>query len=192
MRTLIHLMTLISIIPAICVYGCGGGSGSVDGISSGITQSGNASLVQDAGSGTSQTADGLSSGVTQSDIASMVRDDGGRTQGDLSGIVDARLLASLQCSAGSKAVYIFQGHDVSPDDIDMNDPNPVQSVAVVYNNASRQYRYSVHSLPEGNYTLAFTCQAGNDSPVYDDDIRFGGAINVTIPGGKEVVRHLFI
>ena len=165
MRTVINLMFLISFIPAIVVYGCGRGSGTTDGISSGITKSGNASLVQD---------------------------DGTKTKGDIGGIVDQRLLASMQCSAGSKAVYIFKGHDAHPDDIDINDPNPVQSATVVYNNVSRQYRYSAHSLSEGNYTLAFTCQAGNDSPEYDDDIRFGGMKNVTITGGREVISHLSI
>jgi hypothetical protein len=165
MRTVIKLMILISFIPAIFVYGCGGGSGSTDGISSGVTASGNTSLVQD-------------------DVM--------RTKGDISGIVDEKLLASMQCAADIKSVYIFQGHDASPDDIDINDPNPVQSATVVYNNVSRQYRYSVHSLSEGNYTFAFTCQAGKDSPEYDDDIRFGGMKNVTITGGKEVISHLFI
>jgi hypothetical protein len=164
MRTGIQLMILLLLIPALFVYGCGGASG---------------------------TPDGLSSGVTVSGIASLVQDDGTRGKGDISGIVDDRLLASMQCS-GSKAVYIFQGHDASPDDIDIHDPNPVQLATVVYDRASRRYRYSVQSLAEGNYTLAFTCQAGDDSPSYDDDIRFGGMKNVTITGSKEVIGHLFI
>jgi hypothetical protein len=192
MRTVIKLIIFISFIPAIFVYGCGGGSGTTDGISSGVTESGNASLVQDAGTRTSGTTDGISSGITESSHASLVQDDGTRTKGDISGTVDGRLLASLQCSAGSKAVYIFRGHNESPDDIDINDPNPVQLAKVVYNNVSRQYRFSVHSLSEGNYTLAFTCQAGNDSPAYDDDISFGGMKNVTITGGREVISDLFI
>ena len=192
MRTVINLMILITCIPALFVYGCGGGSGTTDGISSGVTESGNTSLVQDDGMRTSGTSDGISSGVTASGIASPIQDNGTGRKGDISGTVDARLLASMQCSAGRKAVYIFQGHDASPDDIDINNPNPVQAATVVYNNVSRQYRYRIHSLSEGNYTLAFTCQASNDSPEYDDDIRFGGMKNVTITGGKEGISHLSI
>lgn len=192
MRTVIQLMILVSFIPALVAYGCGGGGGTTDGISSGITESGKASLTQDNGTRTIGTTDGMSSGITESDIASVVQGDGTRTMEDISGTVDVRLLASMQCSAGSKAVYIFQGHDAFPDDIDIYDPNPVQLATVVYNNVSRQYKYSISSLPEGDYTLAFTCQANNDSPEYDDDIRFGGMKNVTIAGGKEVIGDLFI
>jgi hypothetical protein len=192
MRTVIKLMILMAFIPALIVYGCGGGSSTTDGISSGITESGNTSLIQDDGTRTSGSTDGISFGLTVSGIASLVQKDRTETKGDISGTVDERLLASMQCSAGSKAVYIFRGHDASPDDIDINEPNPVQLAKVVYNNVSRQYRYSVHSLSEGIYTLAFTCQAGNDSPEYDDDIRFGGMKNVTITEGKEVISNLFL
>lgn len=165
MTTVIKLIIIMSCILAIYIYGCGGGSGAADSISSGGAIAG---------------------------IASLIQDDVTMTKGDISGIVDQRLLASMQCAAGIKEVYIFQGHDTSPDDIDINDPNPVQSATVVYNNVSQQYRYSAHSLSEGSYTLAFTCQAGNDSPEYDDDIKFGGMQNVTITGGKEAISHLFM
>lgn len=163
MKTVIKLMAVISLFPALLLSGCGEGSGSPDGVSSAVALPGSVSLVED---------DAV-------------------TQGTVTGIVDARLIASMECTGG-KAVYVFEGHDVSPDDIDRNEPNPVKSAPVAYDSVSRKYRYTVAPLSEGNYTLAFTCQADMDSPLEDDDIRFGGMKNIALSGGEEVIGHLFM
>ena len=164
MRTAIELIILIAIIPATFLYGCGGSSG---------------------------TTDGLSTGVSLSAIASLINEDSKVRKGNITGIVDARLLADMHCT-GSKAVYIFRGHDTSPDDIDKSDPNPVKSASVEYDSVSGRYRYNAYSLTEDRYTLALTCQADRDSPVQDDDIKFGGVKNVTVSGGSDIIAHLFM
>ena len=164
MRTVMKLMILISIIPIIFLSGCGKNS---------------------------STAEGISSSVSLSGIASLVKEDGSIKKGNITGIIDERLLASMQCNS-SKTVYIFQGHNVPPDDIDTSDPNPVQSIRVVFDSVSRRYGYSAYSLTEGDYTIAFTCQADRDSPLHDDYISFGGMKNVTVSGGKDIIGHLFI
>jgi hypothetical protein len=164
MKTSIELIILIAIIPATFLSGCGGNSG---------------------------TTDGLSTGVSLSDVASLIKEDSKVRKGNITGVVDSRLLASMHCT-GSKAVYIFLGHDTPPDDIDKSDPNPVKSVNVEYDSISGRYRYNAYSLTEDRYSLALTCQADRDSPVQDDDIRFGGMKNVTVSGGRDIIAHLFI
>ena len=163
MKTAINFIPLLALILTIFLYGCGGSSGP---------------------------ADGLSTVESLSDAASLVKEDK-VMKGNITGIVDARLFSYMQCS-GSKSVYIFQGHNTYPDDIDMNDPNPVKSVDVVYDSISGRYRYNAYSLPEDGYTLALTCQAERDSPIKDDDIRFSGMKNVTVTGGSDTIAHLFM
>jgi hypothetical protein len=141
--------------------------------------------------GSSGTTDALSTGVSLSDISSVIKENSNVRKGNITGIVDARLLAYMQCT-GSKAVYIFHGHNTFPDDIDKNDPNPVKSADVVYDSETGRYRYIAYSLIEDIYTLALTCQADRDSPLQDDDIKFGGVKNVTVSGGRDLIAHLFI
>ena len=164
MRTVIKLMILILIIPIIFLSGCGKSS---------------------------STADGISNSVFLSGVASLVAEEESIQKGNITGIIDEKLLEYMQCNS-SKTVYIFQGHNISPDDIDTSDPNPVKSIRVVFDSVSRRYRYSAYSLTEGDYTIAFTCQADRDAPLQNDDISFGGMKNVTVSGGKDIIGHLFI
>lgn len=163
MKTAINIIPLLAFILTTFLYGCGGSTGS---------------------------AEGLSNDVSLSDAASLIKEDK-VMKGNITGVVDARLFSYMQCS-GSKAVYIFKGHNTYPDDIDKNDPNPVQSADVVYDSISGRYRYNAYSLPEGGYTLALTCQAERDSPLQDDDITFSGTRNVTVSGGSDTIAHLFM
>jgi hypothetical protein len=59
-------------------------------------------------------------------------------------------------------VYVYAGSNVTPDDIDGVDPEPVATVPVAPN-ATGEYVYRTILKP-GTYTIAFTCQAGNDDP----------------------------
>jgi hypothetical protein len=94
-------------------------------------------------------------------------------------------------------VYIFEGHDVTPDDIDEEmDVTPLATVDATPN-AEGDYEYST-ALGTGTYTVAFTCQAGNDMPETnetgnalpeDDTVTFlADTYNVTVEGdGAEIV-----
>jgi hypothetical protein len=63
-------------------------------------------------------------------------------------------------------VYVFAGNGVTPDDIDGAAPEPIATANVAENTAG-QYAYRV-LLEPGDYTVAFTCQAGNDDPDVDE------------------------
>ena len=88
--------------------------------------------------------------------------------GDLTGIIDASLLASADCSDADpltgNAVYVFAGENARPDDIDGGNDDPVATANVVFNIETGNYEYTVSYLEVGDYTMAFTCQADFDQP----------------------------
>ena len=81
-------------------------------------------------------------------------------------------------------VYVFAGLGATPDDIDgldaMTDPNvdPVATLEVSQNTAG-DYTYSAILTP-GDYTVAFTCQAGLDDPATDDTLLFSAPVDATV------------
>ena len=98
--------------------------------------------------------------------------------GALSGeIAEARIINLCQ-GEELGAVYVYSGVDVTPDDVDGRDPEPLTSV-LVYRDDVR-YRYHVGFLAPGNYTAAYTCDAVNDLPESDQPLVFTTAANVSI------------
>lgn len=83
-------------------------------------------------------------------------------------------------------VYIFAGFDVEPDDIDMEDGDDAEPVATVdaAPNEMGDYVYETILTP-GDYTVAFTCQAGLDDPETDDEVQFSDPVNATIVADED-------
>lgn len=102
--------------------------------------------------------------------------------GTLSGTVSMSLATDSSCSTSS-AVYIFEGANVTPDDIDGIDPDPVATATVKQDPKDGIYKYTAGFLEAGDYTVAFTCQANLDNPDTNDTIAFVGTANVTITAG---------
>ncbi|MDH3979190.1 MAG: DUF4382 domain-containing protein [Gammaproteobacteria bacterium] len=100
--------------------------------------------------------------------------------GTLTGNVDASFFAGGLCSG---AVYVFFGGTVdAPDDEDGEGggPDPITSVLVPDDGV---YAYTVSFLSEGDYHIAFTCDAAADDPAVDDDaatVAFLAEATVTI------------
>jgi uncharacterized protein DUF4382 len=84
------------------------------------------------------------------------------------------------------AVYVFAGSNITPDDIDGVDPDPI-AVIPVEPNSTGDYTYHTVITP-GTYTIAFTCQAGKDNPDdgQSEDIKFVAPVTQTISADKEV------
>lgn len=100
--------------------------------------------------------------------------------GTVNGNVDASLLSlNSNCFDNSGAVtavvYIFSGNSISPDDIDGNTTEPLSSSRVQADTS-----YTAAFLEEGDYTLSLTCEATNDDPATDDNIRFLRTKTVTV------------
>jgi hypothetical protein len=81
-------------------------------------------------------------------------------------------------------VYIFSGADVVPDEIDGNEPNPVAMADAELNVVTGDYDYMVGLMP-GSYTVAFTCEGGNDTDDTNGDITFLPTTNVVVTTAVE-------
>lgn len=103
--------------------------------------------------------------------------------GTLSGTVDPALLAVEGCTAdpltgAGAAVYVFQGA-VTPDDFDGAGVEPL-TTALLTGDDQTGFSYEVGFLLSGNYTVAFSCTAGDDLPESDDATSFAGTTTATI------------
>jgi len=111
------------------------------------------------------------------------------TDGALAGTVDTTTI-SANCSAGDKAaVYVFAGTNVTPDDIniDGNNIEPVTTAIVDWENS--HYTYAVDYIAQGDYTVAFTCDAGLDNPASDETLTFVGTTNITVNAGQTTTQN---
>lgn len=99
--------------------------------------------------------------------------------GTLTGNIDPALTLAANCSDNNSvtgnAVYVFAGFDAVLDDIDNQLPEPVTTALV-----TSTYEYEVGFLPQGDYTVAYTCMADLDDPENDDVIEFQSVTNITV------------
>ncbi len=106
--------------------------------------------------------------------------------GNISGTVDSLLLTDPSCSDPLvdtfNSVYLFDGFDVTPDDINQLNPNvePVATADINYDATSGSYMYNLAFLPAGDYTIAATCNANMDLLESDNNLHFFDIKNVTV------------
>src|SRR5690606_32311193 len=87
-------------------------------------------------------------------------------------------------------VYVFTGAGVAADDVDGTD-DPVATVPAT-RNAAGDYVYRTLLAP-GTYSVAFTCEAGNDDPETDEtgtpkELAFLPEVDVTNTGDASTVN----
>jgi hypothetical protein len=118
--------------------------------------------------------------------------------GTIEGMVSAALLPPVNADCTSNentgagnVVYIYTDADVVPDDVDSMDPDPLVTADVKLNVDSGKHEYRATFLSPGPYTVAFTCQGGDDVmpdaeqpdlPV-DDQLVFTDGVNVVVEDG---------
>jgi hypothetical protein len=105
------------------------------------------------------------------------------------------MVATAACPAGlalgtGGAVYLFEGADVTPDDLDSVDAEPYATTRVVPSGASSEFEYTLRFLPPGDYTLALTCQGDEDVLDRSDDITFVDAQNVQLDTAEAAELNL--
>lgn len=104
-------------------------------------------------------------------------------------IIDDACMNGDQYDMGN-AVYVYSG-DVEPIDYRGEASDPFVS-ATVTQDSSGDFTYRVAFLPEGSYTLAFTCQGSLDDPEVADELQYYPAppettvINVTAGSEQQV------
>lgn len=98
--------------------------------------------------------------------------------GTLAGTVNPALLADSTCTSDpvtgeGAAVYVYSGAGVTPDDFDGVDAEPLTTGLLTpvrdENQVLTGFSYEVGFLLEGSYTVALSCQAGDDAPAPSDD-----------------------
>jgi Domain of unknown function (DUF4382) len=102
--------------------------------------------------------------------------------GNIIGVVPNPLITS-SCTP---VVYVFAGDNTTPSDLDDSAPaasQPVTESAVHYDTSTGEYNFTAAYLTQGDYTLAFTCQAAQDDPATADNIDF------TFTGSLQVVAQ---
>jgi len=105
--------------------------------------------------------------------------------GNVSGMVDPAMLTtgcSDQLVDTYNAVYVYSGHNITPDDIDQqaNNVEPVATTTVSYDASLDKYVYTVAFLPAGDYTLAVTCNADLENLNTNNNLQFFNIEDVTI------------
>ncbi len=110
--------------------------------------------------------------------------------GSLVGTVDEDFVDSGACAGidDGYAMYLFEGEERVPVDfLSGGSGNPLASASVTRTLGESDYRYSFQGLPEGRYTLAFTCQADLDDPQerQTPSLVFIGSSNVRVEAGEE-------
>jgi hypothetical protein len=117
--------------------------------------------------------------------------------GTLAGTVDGDLLMAEGCTAdvmdgSGAAVYVYNGVDAVPGDAGSETPPLTTSLLtpiIDENDApTGDFSYEVGFLLAGDYTAAFTCQAGDDDPEADDMLVFDPVANVSITADQTTTQ----
>jgi hypothetical protein len=107
--------------------------------------------------------------------------------GTIEGEVAAALVHDETCTGA--AVYVWEGSDAVPVDVSGTDYDPLAIALVRKDEGTGAYVYRAAFLPEGAYTLAFTCQAADDDPEEPDTLTFVGLENVAVATGVNAVHN---
>ena len=135
-------------------------------------------------------------GVAQYTLIPVLRLVDDTAVGSIEGTIEVSALSDSDCpdadpSTGN-AVYLYSGLNISPDDIDDIDPEPVASVIPTLNKLTGIFEYEFGFIPSGQYTAAFTCEANLDDPMTDDVIIFSrGVKNITLANTNKVSVNAF-
>lgn len=101
---------------------------------------------------------------------------------------------TVACPAGDSlvegAVYLFQGENITPDDLDGAGVEPFATSPVFSSNNNSSFSYALRVLPEGKYTMAVTCNGNDDDPATDEDLKFRNVVNVELDQNEVLDRDL--
>jgi hypothetical protein len=88
------------------------------------------------------------------------------------------------------AVYVFSGENAETSDLNANNEegNPLMIVPVELDGESSLYAYKAAFLPEGNYTISYSCQDDNNEQ--DDDLDFEGTQSLEVVANQTIEAKL--
>ncbi len=103
---------------------------------------------------------------------------------------------SVACPAGSTmledgAVYLYQGTNVDPDDLDGAGAEPFATTRIVRDPPSGvALTYALRFLPAADYTVALTCQGDTDALGESNDLVFSNVQNISLGDGESMTLNL--
>ncbi len=85
------------------------------------------------------------------------------------------------------AVYVYQGADVDPVDLNVNrdGTNPLMVVPVSLTDEGSLYEWTAAFLTEGSYTVSYSCQVDDNEA--DNELEFDGTQTVEVVAGETTV-----
>ncbi|MGF2736960.1 DUF4382 domain-containing protein [Marinobacter sp. DUT-1] len=106
--------------------------------------------------------------------------------GSISGEVDYGTINQEAACDYEGAVYVYQGTDVTPTDINVNDEEsgPLMAVPVSDDDNDGIHTYTAAFLTEGNYTISYTCQLDDNEADDSATMEFQGTQNVSVVAGE--------
>ena len=122
------------------------------------------------------------------------------------GAIYGEVASTLACVGQSEgdgirnAVYVYDGLEVTPGDVYLHEDgevntrdgiaHPITTANVDLEDGDNVYRYTVGFLTAGDYTVAFTCNAGSDQPDTNDleNVEFLQQHGVTVGAGERVAQ----
>lgn len=109
--------------------------------------------------------------------------------GQIEGEVDyTTLMQTRTCSEGYEgAVYVYQGADVGPVDLNVNrdGTNPLMVVPVSPADEGSLYEWTAAFLTEGSYTVSYSCQLDDNEE--DNTLEFDGTQTIEVVAGETTV-----
>ena len=113
--------------------------------------------------------------------------------GSIEGSVKLKKLTSSNCSDSDpmtgNAVYLYEGFNITPDDIDGTGPEPIRSALVNFNDSNGKFEFSFGFVPFGKYTATFTCEADLDDQSTDDALSFTTTKNINITSTQAITLN---
>ncbi len=88
------------------------------------------------------------------------------------------------------AVYLFEGRDVVPDDLDGTAAEPYATTRVGRDTDTGDFGYALRHLASGDYTLALTCEGDQDDVGEDDGLSFDDVRNLRLEAEETLALDL--
>ncbi|WP_416306981.1 DUF4382 domain-containing protein [Neptunicella sp. SCSIO 80796] len=114
--------------------------------------------------------------------------------GVLEGTVSMALITDPSCTAlpdinAGNAVYLYNEDisdlamlgDDADEPADQDEVSPFSTATVSFDESTQEYQFQMGYIPEGDYTLAFTCQAELDLPETDENSEDGFEFLISMP-----------
>ena len=130
----------------------------------------------------------IDSGTDRYALTPVLRGVRSEDAGRIVGTVASRCPSGASLASGG-AVYLFNAHDRTPDDRDGADEEPYLTTRVLFDGTNAVPTYNFRFVPDGDYTIALTCDANEDDAATSDDLRFQNTTNIRVRAEETLTQN---